>query len=151
MSSVNWNNSHERKAYYRQKGEQYRANHPRVTVTYTQEEFKWVDESAKHYGVQRVSHHIKKLSVEAAKIGLGEQVERPPQVPEEVVDEMLYLLHNCSNNINQIAYNLNSRALEHNVRPVTGEAESRRIIDELHALLRDTKSEIKSLTSQAKS
>ena len=86
------------------------------------------------------------MALEAIKIGLGEDVTRPPQVPKEIIDELEFLLHNIANNINQIAYNLNGRALEAGVRPVAGEAESRRIIDEIFHLLKETRDEITSLT-----
>ena len=150
MASIDWKNSEERKAYFRKKGAEYRKSHPRVTLTFQPDEFEWLERSSKHYGVSdKLSRHIKGLAVEAARIGLGEQVERPLQVPQETVDEMLYQLYNASNNINQIAYNLNSRAKEARVTPVAGEAESREILHELFRILRELESELRPLISQA--
>lgn len=149
MSKVDWNNPEDRKAYFRKKSAEYRETHERPSPSYTAEEYDLFVRSAKKAGVpkKKIARHIKLLGLEAARIGLGEQVERPPQVPEEVIDELQYLLHNCSNNINQIAYNLNSRALEMNVRPVASEQESRRILEELFSLLKETHLDIKSLIS----
>jgi len=147
---INWNNPEERNAYFRQKGKEYRKTHPRLTLTFDAEEYQWVDHSVKHYGVKKVSQHVKQMALEAIRMGLGEQVERPPQVPEEILDDLLYQLHNASNNINQIAYQLNSRALETRVRPVAGEGESRRILDELFRLLKETHQEVSSLVAKTK-
>lgn len=150
MSLIDWNNPEERLNYFRKKSAEYRKTHPRVTLTFTEEEFEWLDRSAKHYGISsKLSRHVKGLAIEAAKIGLGEQVERPPQVPQETVDEMLYQLYNASNNINQIAYNLNSRAKEAGISPVAGETESRKILHELFRMLRELEDELRPLISEA--
>ena len=149
--NINWNNAQERNAYFRKKGKEYRKTHPRLTLTFDLDEYTWVEQSAKKFDVERVSGHVKRMALEAIKIGLGEQVERPPQLPEEVIDELQFLLHNCANNINQIAYHLNSRALETIVRPVAGESESRRLLDEIFTLIQSTHKEITSLVSPYKS
>ena len=151
MPLIDWNDPSQRKAYFRKKSAEYRKTHPRVNLSFTREEFEWLDRSARHYGVaDNLSRHVKGLAIEAAKIGLGEQVERPPQVPQETLDEMLYQLYNASNNINQIAYNLNSRAKEAGVSPVAGETESRQILHELFRILREMEDELRPLISSAK-
>ena len=146
MTKIDWNNPEERNAYHRKHGREYRAKNQRMTLTFTPEEYQWVDRSAKHYDIPRVSRHVKLLAIEAAKMGLGEQIQRPPQVPEEITDEILFLLHNCANNINQIARNLNERALETSMRPVAGYEESVRILHALTGYLQDTEKHIRQLT-----
>jgi len=148
MSSVDWNNPEERRAYYRRKEREYRKEHPRLNLIFDLDEFQIALKSSEKYGVPRkqLARYVKQMALEAIKIGLGEDVTRPPQVPKEIIDELEFLLHNIANNINQIAYNLNGRALEAGVRPVAGEAESRRIIDEIFHLLKETRDEITSLT-----
>jgi len=151
MPLIDWNDPSQRKAYFKKKSAEYREIHPRVNLSFTQEEFEWLDRSAKHFQVaDQLSRHVKGLAIEAAKMGLGEQVERPPQIPQETVDEMLYQLYNASNNINQIAYNLNSRAKEAGISPVAGETESRNILDELFRILRELDTELRPLISDAK-
>ena len=121
-----------------------------MSLTFSESEFEWVERSAKTYGVDRLSRHVKRLAIEAAKIGLGEQVERPPQISEEVVNDMLYVLYTCSNNINQIAYNLNVRAKEERRSPVAGERESNLILDDLFRILRELQTDISPLLAQTK-
>jgi len=147
---INWNNPEERNAYFRQKGKEYRKTHPRLTLTFDLDEYQWIDQSVKHYGVVKVSQHVKQMALEAIRMGLGAQVERPPEVPEEDLDELKFLISNAANNINQIAYQLNSRALETGVRPVAGEGESRRILYELFRLLKETHQEVSSLVAKTK-
>ena len=135
--------------YYRSKSAEYRKSHPRLNLNFTYPEFETLLASATKYGIERrkLAKHAKLLVMEAARMGLGEQVERPPQLSDEVVEELQFLLHNCANNINQIAHRLNSKALEQNVTIVAGESESRRILDELFQTLKDTHTTIEQFSS----
>jgi len=54
MSLLDWNSPDERAAYFRKKGSEYRKSHPRLTLTFSEEEFKWVEGSANHYGIEKV-------------------------------------------------------------------------------------------------
>ncbi len=148
MSSIDWNNPEERNAYYRKQVSNYRKTHPRLQLTFSQEEYETILSSATKYGINRrqLAKHVRLLAIEAARMGLGERFERPPALDEESKEEMLYLLHNCANNINQIAHHLNSKALEYNVREVAGEAESQNILDGIFDLLKETHTNIKSLS-----
>ena len=142
---LDWNNPEERATYFREKGSEYRKKNPRLTLTFSPEDYQWVEGSAKHYGADNVSRHVRALAVEAARIGLGKQVEAKPQVPQEVTDELLFLLHNVANNVNQIAYQLNVRSKEEKRSPVAGEYESDIILDQLYEIMRELKTDISSL------
>jgi len=152
MTPIDWSNPEHRKNYYRQKSSEYRKEHPRLNINFSREDFELLLRSAERFGIERkrLSSHAKGMLLEAIRMGLGETVERPPQIPEETLDDMLYTLHSTSNNINQIAYNLNSEALEKGVRPVRDFEESCRIIDQLFSLIRETRDEILSLSPNTK-
>jgi len=149
MSQIDWSNREERNAYYRKKEKAYRKDHPRLNLTFTYEEHQLVRRSASQYGIpdNKLARHARLLLLEAARLGLGEQVERPPQLSKEVVDDLTFLLDNIANNCNQIAKNLNTRALETHVVPAAGEAESRLVLDEIFKMLKQTRAEIKTLTT----
>ena len=149
MSRINWTDPEERASYFHKKGLEYRKSHPRLSLTFSQEEYEWVERSASHYGAEKVSRHVKALAIEAAKLGLGEQAERKPQVPQETIDEMLFLLHNCSNNLNQTAYRLNRQALEHHCVEVLDAEDSRKTIDECYRILRELERELLPLIKQS--
>lgn len=149
MSLINWTDPEERASYFHKKGIEYRKSHPRLSLTFSQEEYEWVERSASHFGAEKVSRHVKALAIEAAKLGLGEQVERQPQIPQEIIDEMLFLLHNTSNNLNQTAYRLNRQALEHHRVTVQDNEDSIRTIDECYRILRDLETELLPLIKQS--
>lgn len=149
MSLINWTDPEQRASYFHKKGLEYRKSHPRLSLTFSQDEYEWVERSAKHFGAEKVSRHVKALALEAAKLGLGEQAEHKPQIPQETIDEMLFLLHNSSNNLNQCAYRLNRQALENNKVIVQDYEDSVRTIDDCHRILRDLETELLPLIKQA--
>jgi len=150
MSLIDWTNPEERASYFHKKGVEYRKNNPRLSLTFSQDEYDWVKRSANHFGAEKVSRHVKALAIEAAKLGLGEQVERQPEIPQEIIDEMLYLLHNATNNLNQTAYRLNRKALEYHKVVVLDQEDSERTIDECYRVLRDLESELLTLINCSK-
>ena len=151
MSKINWNNPEERRAYHREKSAEYRRRHPQVSLTLNEEDYKWLKASSDMYGAKNINQHIKALAIEAAKLGLGEQVERQASIPKESLDEILFVLRNYANNLNQIAHHLNIRAKEERRQIVAGYDESVRIQDTCFQILRSMEIEIRSLTSDIKS
>jgi len=147
---IDWNNPEERRAYHRKKSAQYRKKNRQIALTFSPEEFGILENSGEKYETYSLNHHIKSLAIEAAKLGLGEHIERPPTVPQEIMDQMIMILRTYGNNINQISHHLHIKAKEER-RPIAGYEGSVRIQDACFQILRKLEAEILDITSQVPS
>lgn len=133
---IDWTEPEQRREYFRRKGKQYRRTHPRVTVTFSKDEFEWIEESARHFGKSSVAAHLRDLSLTAAKAGESGEPEFTSVLSEETVQEMTFLLRSMANNINQTARHLNEEALKQGRRIVAGKEASRTILEDTFGILR---------------
>ena len=147
MSKINWKSPEERRAYHRKKSAEYRKKFRQVALTFSPAEYSTLEDSGKRYKTVSLNNHIKSLAVEAAKLGLGEMIECPPSVPQDIMDQMIQILRTYGNNINQIAHHLNIKAKEERRQIVAGYDDSVRIQDACFQILRNLEAELLDLTS----